>query len=315
MNVSEFQKRSGSPQPVYLLLTSQAYIRKLVYDHCVKQVPEAGRAFDWNVFDLEQDQPSDVISAARTLPWFSPRRWIYVKNAASGEKALLPYFERPSERTVLVLEVDKRPAGWPELPIVEPGERADLTGWLCRKAQNEGYEVEEGAIEALVEIVGEDLQLLVSELEKLLLYGLDSRKITIDSVRDAVSHARQYDVFALGEAIASGDARQALAILNALNESGMSTQLIISTLYANFRRLLVALELLDRGKRFPDIVRLLNLWSYKGRESAVRKYKESEVRNIIIRLHDADRTSKSTSIDMKAYLERLVIDTCRRISV
>ncbi len=315
MNVNDFQKRSGSPEPVYLLVTSQAYIRTLIYEHCARQVPEAGRAFDWNLFDLERDQVSDLVSAARTLPWFSPRRWIYVKNAASSDKTLLPYLQKPSERTVMVLEVEKCPAGWPDLPTIEPGERADLAGWLSRKAQSEGYAVEEGAVEALVEVVGEDLQLLVSELEKLLLYGLKDRRITVDSVRQAVSQARQYDVFALGEAIASGNAKRALSILNALFESGMSTQLMISTLYANFRRLLVALELLDRGKRFPDIVRQLNLWSYKNRESAVRKFKEKEVRGIILRLFEADRTSKSSSVDMKVYLERLVIDTCCRISV
>lgn len=315
MNVNEFQKRSGSPEPVYLLTTSQTYIRKLVYDFCLKQVPDAGRAFDWNVFDLEREETSEFINAARTLPWFSPRRWIYVKNATSAEKALLPYLQKPSERTVVVLEVERVPAAWPELPTIEPGERADLAGWLERKARGEGYDVEEGAIEELVDIVGEDLQLLVSELEKLLLYGMKDRTITIDSVRQAVSQARQYDVFALGDAIASGDTRQALNILNALTEGGMSTQLIISTLYANFRRLLVALELLDRGKRFPDIVRQLNLWSYKNKESSVRKFKKKEVRGMILRLFDADRTSKSTSVDMKAYLERLVIDTCCRISV
>ncbi len=81
MDFSEFQKTIQAPQPVYLLITDQDYLKKRVYECCLDQVPEEVRAFNWSVYDLDKDSVSELLNTARTLPWMASRRWIYVKNA------------------------------------------------------------------------------------------------------------------------------------------------------------------------------------------------------------------------------------------
>ncbi|RPI26958.1 MAG: DNA polymerase III subunit delta [Acidobacteria bacterium] len=316
MNIGEFQKASSNPDPVYLLIAGQAYFRRIVYEHCRNQVQESARAFDWSVFDLEQEPVNELVQVARTLPWMSARRWVYAKNVDRADsKLLLPYLQKPSERTVLVLEVEKPPAGWPPVTRIEPADQIDLMRWLSRKVSHEGYEAEPGALEALVEIVGEDLQLLESELEKQLLHCYEGKLITVDSVRDMALNGRQYGIFALTDAIAEGKAKEALKILAKLYENGMAAPLVLATLYSNFRRLLVALEMLNGRRPFAEVIRVTNIWSYKGRERHVRRLREDELRKILLQLYASDRACKTTGTDEKAHLERVVVDTCRRTSV
>ncbi len=316
MNISEFQKQSSNPDPVYLLVGGQPYVRRIVFEHCRNQVPESARAFDWSVFDLAEEPVNELVQIARTLPWIGPRRWVYVKNAQQADsKPLIAYLQKPSERTVLVLEVEKAPAAWPPLTRIEPAENFDVIRWLARRVDHERYQVEPGALEALVEIVGEDLQLLESELEKQLLHSYETRLITVDSVRSMALDGRQYGVFALSDAIAEGNTKDALKILAKLYEDGMTAPLVLATLYSTFRRLLVAVEMLNRRRPFQEVLRQTNIWSYKGRERQVRKYREEDLRHILLQLYASDRACKTTGTDEKIHLERVVVDTCRRSSV
>jgi DNA polymerase-3 subunit delta len=316
MNITEFQRSTSTPSPVYLLITDQDYLRRLVYEHCLRQVEEQARAFDWAVFDLAVEPVEELLMVARTLPWMGPRRWIYAKNAYKAEaERLLPYLKAPSARTVLVLEMPKPPSSWPAFPVIEAPGQIDLVHWLKRKAETEGYRAEPGALETLVEIVGDDLQTLDSELEKQFLHSLDEKRITEESVRQMALEGRRYNVFALSDAIAEGRTKEALRILGALYEDGMTAPLIIATLYSNFRRLLVAVELLSRKRPFQEVLRQLNIWSYRGRERQVRKYREATIRQILIQLHASDRACKTTGLDEKTHLERVIVDTCRKISL
>ncbi|MEJ2083058.1 MAG: hypothetical protein P8Y94_13020 [Acidobacteriota bacterium] len=107
MNYSEFVKSAENPEPVYLLMTDQAYLRDRVLQFCESRLDESARTFDWSVFDLAEEGVSgEVVSAqARTLPWMSRRRWIYVRHADAAPEGLKTYLESPSDRAVVVLEV------------------------------------------------------------------------------------------------------------------------------------------------------------------------------------------------------------------
>lgn len=311
MDFFQFQRSTQSPKPVYVLVTDQEYMKRQVRECCLAQVEEGARVFDWSVFDLKTDSPQELLDRARTLPWMQPRRWIYAKNAGAEAKACLPYLRKPSDRTVLVLEVKAFPSSWPRLPIIEMGREADTLRWVVERVKSEGYQIEPHAAQALVDLVGEDLHLLNSELEKQFLSQLENRRISLDSVMEMTFHAREYEIFGLIDAIASRQPAAAVRVLNRLYEAGMSGPHIVSMLYWNFRRLLVAREMLDRGVSFPKVLSDLRIWSYKGKEEEIKKYSRRSLVDLLIHLCQTDRLLKTTSTEIKAYLERLVVDTCR----
>ena len=318
MDFSEFQKTIQTPQPVYLLITDQAYLKKKVYECCLNQVAEEVRAFNWSVYDLAKDRGSDLdkhslselLNTARTLPWMASRRWIYVKNADVAGGKLKEYLQNPSPGTSLVLEAKRQSRTWSHLPTIELPVGTDPFRWVMSRAKREGYDLDARAGEALVELIGEDYQRLEAELEKLFLWDLEGRKITLDSVLRMSRQAREYDVFALVGAIADRASGRALRILDRLYESGMTAPQITSVLYWNFRRVLVAREMLERRRPFRSILTELKIWSYKDKEREIRKYSYEILTDILIRLRETDRLCKTTSTDPKLHLERVIIDTC-----
>lgn len=311
MDFPQFQKSTQSPGPVYLLVTDQEYLKRRVRDHCLAQVEESARIFDWALFDLKKDSPQELLDVARTLPWMAEQRWIYVKNGDAQAEALVPYLKNPSARTVVILEVKKPLSSWPRLPIIRMSDRLDAWRWVAEKAEREGYRMDARTAQALVDLVGENLQLLSAELEKQFLWRLESREITLDSVMEMTFHVREYDVFALIDAIASRRSAVALRVLNRLYDAGMSGPHVVSMLYWSFRRLLVAREMLDRGISFRSLISELKIWSYRDKEKEVRKYSRRAMADLLIRLCQTDRLLKTTGTDSKTHLERLVIDTCR----
>lgn len=316
MNFKEFQDSLQDPRPVYLLRTDQDYLKKKIFDLCRSQVDEGARGFDWNVFEAPGDSGSEIVSAALTLPWMSKRRWVYLRNAHQSDAELATYLKDPSSRTVLLLEAERLGKGWPSgLPQISLPQGASLKSWIQGRVQKEGYQIEPRAAEALLELVGEDLLLLESELEKQFLYRLESKRITLDSVLEMTLQARDYDIFSLIEAIASEQSSRSLEILNRLFESGSTAPAILSLLYWNFRRLRAAHEMLQQKVPFYQVLKQLKIWSYKGKESQVRSQSAQRLEAILILLRQADRLLKTTSADPRIHLERVVVDMARGGSV
>ncbi|MEE8583907.1 MAG: DNA polymerase III subunit delta [Acidobacteriota bacterium] len=311
MNFKEFQDSLQDPHPVYLLRTDQDYLKKKVFELCRSQVDEGARGFDWNVFEAPADSGAEIASAARTLPWLGKRRWVFVRNAHQGGEELAAYLKDPSSRTVLVLDAARSAKGWPsKLPRISMPQGASIKQWILGRVKKEGYQIDPRAADSLLELVGEDLLLLESELGKQFLYRMESKRITLDSVLEMTLQARQYDIFTLIEAIASEQACRALEILNRLFDSGSTAPAIISLLYWNFRRLRAAHEMLQARVPFYQVLRQLKIWSYKGKEGQVRRQSAQRLEGILILLRQADLLLKSTSADPRIHLERVIVDMC-----
>jgi len=315
MDYNEFVKSAQAPQPVYLLVTEQAFLKDKVLDFCLQQVTEAARPFDWSVHNLDEGNVQEVISRARTLPWMSPRRWVYVRNAHLGEELLKAYLEAPVDRTVVVLEVPKPPKSWPKLTTIElkVGDRAPA--WIEKKFRSEKIAVSQDAVGLLLELVGDDLLALESEIEKLISWVGDNGRVDTEDVLALVGEARQHTVFELSEALGLRQREKALNLLANLFDAGAEPISIVGLLYHNFKRLLVARERLNDGHKYFDLVRELNLWSFKSREREVRKFSPELLRDILLRLREADRLFKSSGADPRIHLERLIVDTCRTTSL
>jgi DNA polymerase-3 subunit delta len=322
LTFEEFKKLAQTPEPVYLFVTDQDYWKDQMIEFCEGQTEECSRAFDWAIFDMAKDRTVDLeervqslINTARTLPWMNTRRWIYVKNAQNAEKELDAYLENPAPQTVMVLETARKVRSWPRLATVEIPGGMDHAAWLTQTAKLEGFSIEPEAAETLVSLVGEELSRLETELEKQLLWCLDTKTITVDSVLGLAVEARGRDIFELISAMARRQSESALRILNRLFETGTSPQQVLAMLYWNFCRLLVANEMLARGEPFYNILRQLKIWSYKDRENEVRRYSRAFLSRVLLKLRESDRLFKSTYTDPKMHLERVIIDTCGKASV
>jgi DNA polymerase-3 subunit delta len=310
VDYSEFVKSTTDPQAVYLLKTDQAYLKDRVIEHCRSQIEESARTFDWSDHDLGSEGSEEVVSKARTLPWMSPRRWMYVRSGEKGDSQLASYLAEPSDRTVMVLECSRRAAGWPKkLPVISLEAGKGVRSWLAGKARKEGFALAPDAASLLIELVGDDLQQLEMELEKLILWEWESRKITVDSVLKLAVAGREHDVFDLIGALANQDRTRALHLLQSLFDSGVREPQLLSLLYWSFKRVLVLKERLNRRKNFLNSIKELKLWSFKGSEREIRSYSRERLVDLLLRLRESERLVKSSGTLGRIHLERVIIDT------
>ncbi len=312
MDFEEFHKHTADPGTVYQLSGRDVFLKDSVFQLARSQVSAEARSFDWGTYDLEQDSESDVVGEARTLPWMSPRRWIYVRNAHLARRELRAYLRSPAQRSVVILELARKPAGWPrKIPVIKSTESSNMAAWVEKRLRVQGFEIDSRATQTLIELVGEDRHLLSMELDKLLLHCAQTRRIDRSAVLALTRQSQEYDVFALISCLARSDARMALRVLNRLFDQGMTAPQILNLLYWSFRRLLVAKERLAAGQQFSGLLRDLKIWSYRGRQRELEATPRRRLAGMVLRVRQADRMCKSTGVDEQLILEQLVVDACR----
>ncbi len=211
----------------------------------------------------------------------------------------------------------------------------DAMRWLAGEAKRAGRQLELEAARSLADVLGADMLAIANEWEKLLLYtsgrgseagagaGLETSPgaaITLADVETMVLGAKQRSLYELTEAISRKDPARALALLNGLlNASDGGDDAAIGHLYMlarTFRQMLVIVEknvrdsravwsALWQGFRPPpfavdDIIRQARRYRNRG-----------ELMAAIRAVARADGELRSSPVDKKLVLERLVLELAR----
>ncbi len=160
------------------------------------------------------------------------------------------------------------------------------------------------------------MMMISNELEKLILYAGDKKRITLGDVETMVLAAKQRSLYELTDAISAKDRVRALEVLDAILSTGEGEEAAIGHLYMlakTFRQMLVILErnvrdqrmlwaALWQGFRVPpfaadDIIR------------QARRYKSKRELTRAIRLvAKADLALRSNPTSKRLVLEKLVFD-------
>jgi DNA polymerase-3 subunit delta len=131
-------------------------------------------------------------------------------------------------------------------------EDSDAVKWALQAAQAQDVKLEPDAARELVDSLGGDMLLLANELEKLMLYVGEKKKITLGDVETMVLAAKQRSLYELTEAISQHDRVKALQVLDAILSTGDGDEAAIGHLYMlarTFRQMLVISERNVRDSR------------------------------------------------------------------
>jgi len=336
-------------KPAYVFVGDEAFFRKRCRDAILEHLvaPDA-REFSVFEFDLADTSLSEVLDRARTPSLMAPFQVFFVRGVkalfgrgSNEEKiaAIEEYCKNPNPDALLVFVADhiSIPAdarrmemtdkdryqkvreemgpfcGIVELARVEEGEAVRWIGEYC--ATREVKMDSDGARE-LVDALGGDMMMVSNELEKLILYAGEKKRVTLGDVETMVLAAKQRSLYELTDAISARDRVRALAVLDALLSTGDGEEAAIGHLYMlakTFRQMLVILErnvrdqrmlwaALWQGFRVPpfaadDIIR------------QARRYKSKRDLTRAIRLvAKADLALRSNPPGKRLILEKLVMD-------
>jgi DNA polymerase-3 subunit delta len=342
--------RNGGPlRPGYVLLGDEAYL----YERCRRAavdvlVEPSMRDFALAEIDLAETSIFEALDRAQTPSLMAPFQVLFLRNLKTlygrGAKkdefaALDAYGRSPNPQALLIFVADhlhlpsdlrrmemqdkdryerirETLGDWCGMVELVRVEESDAMRWLVAEAERRGSTLEVDAARELADALGSDLMLMASELEKLVLYTGERRRITLGDVETMVLGAKQRSLYELTDAISAKDRPRALALLQGLlNASDGGEESAIGHLYMlarTFRQMLVILEknvrdsraiwqALWQGFRMPpfaaeDLIRQAR--RYKSRRELTRALR------LIAR---ADLELRSSPPDKRLVLERLVL--------
>ncbi|MDX1661877.1 MAG: hypothetical protein R3326_08810, partial [Gemmatimonadota bacterium] len=186
----------------------------------------------------------------------------------------------------------------------------DFARWLKGRAKADFDKTLEPEAAETLAAMGESLQPLYAELEKVALYVGDAERITSDDVEAICSGGTIGTVWEWCDAVGGGDTRRALALLEELVAAGESAYRLVPLLATHFCRLGVVVEL---GSRDPKAIMSAlpgrSWWSMaKGLATQARRHTPESVARSLDLLAEADHMLKSTGHAETFVLHRHLIE-------
>lgn len=187
---------------------------------------------------------------------------------------------------------------------------AELPTWIQRRAKQKGGAIDYQAAYALAACVGNDLRLLDSELEKLLLYTDGARPVIEEDVRLLVSQVREVSIFSLVDSMGQRETHHALRMLHRMLDDGVAGLYLLAMITRQFRLLLQVKELQQHGLGQPAIVQRLKLHPYVVSKvlQQARNFSLAQLDAAFDRLVEADWAIKTGRASEVLALDLLVVD-------
>ena len=279
--------------------------------------------FDKEIIYSEDKMISDILGHASSFPFGSEKKLIIVKEAEKlkDKKSLTDYASSPSEFTVLaffhngsITNLNSEPFKTLDVKgyLYEAKELKgkNLISWLINQAEEKGKILSEDNAQLLVDIVGENRDMLEVQLEKICIYLNDKKEITIEAVQQVSSELKQYNIFDLQNAIGLKDKAKSLSVSNNLLDNGAEPTFIITMLTRYFTALAKITEL--RSKNIPDkeAARIVGThpYFYPTYVKARTLFSDQKLVEVFRALLKADVSVKTTSADDKTIITILIAE-------
>jgi len=214
--------KTGQFKKIYLLCGEEVYLKKQYKDRFVKAMVPEGDTMNYTYFEGKNTNPREVIDLAETLPFFAERRLIVLENTGFFKHAspeLADYVKELPETTYLIFveeEIDKRGKLYKAVKekgrIVELARQDErtLARWILGMAKKEKKAMTESAARYFLGKVGNDMENIQKELEKLFCYTLHHTEVTVADIDVICTNQITNHIFDMVDAVANKEQKKAL---------------------------------------------------------------------------------------------------------
>lgn len=288
-------------KPVYWLEGEEEYfIDQIMHyaEHSILSESEAG--FNLTIFYGRDADWASVVNACRRYPMFAERQVVLLKEAQAMKDIdkLQTYIDKPLPSTILVVGYkNKKVDGRSKLAklLKEKGVLlqtkklydSDLPDWTLKLIKAKGYTIANKALLLLVDHIGNDLNRLSNEIDKLALNLEDRKNITEDDIEKYVGVSKEFNVFELQHALAARDLYKAMRIVQYFeaNPKAGPLQLIFPSFYNFFSKVLMVYAAPSNDEKAIAGAMGVNPYFVKDYIMAAQRYSRHSVEKIILLLH------------------------------
>lgn len=306
--------QAGKFAPVYFLQGEEPFFIDNILGHIERSaLDNSQKSFNQYVLYGKDTSFEQVITTARKFPMMGDRQVIIVKEAQEMKgwlkeedtEMLLKYMENPVPSTILAFgykykTLDKRKKlgkSIDKLAVTILSKKLydnQVAGWVKSYAQASKVNMTDGASMLLSENIGNNLERIANEIEKLLNNVGESRQIDEALVHKYVGISKEYNVFELQKMIGMGNQQKAMkiALFFADNPKNNPLILILFNLYSYFSKL--ALVLQANTSDDNQLARMIGVNPFFAKEyiAAARNYGIGRVIRNLEYIYQADLESK-----------------------
>jgi DNA polymerase-3 subunit delta len=288
-------------KPVYWLEGEEEYyIDKLVHYAEHEILSEADASFNLTVFYGKDADWTAVINACRRYPMFAERQVVLLKEAQQMRDLdkLEAYIDKPLISTVFVVAYkEKKVDGRSKLAKLLK-EKAELLStkkmydnqlpeWTSELIRGKGYGIQQKALLLLVDHIGNNLNRIDHEVDKLLVNLAGRDTITEDDIERYVGVSKEYNVFELQDAFAKKDKVKAIRIVQYFesNPKAAPIQLILPSLYNFFSKAYMIFGHQGMDEKSIAAAIGVNAYFVKDYLAAARNYNYEGIESALLLLH------------------------------
>lgn len=252
--------KDRSFKPAYLLYGEEEFLKNS-YKNRLREAVTGGDTMNYNYFEGKSIDVQEVIGLSDTMPFFAEKRLILIEDSGmfkggSNGEVMAAYLPQVPDTTCLLFvesEVDKRSKlykavkkyGYP----AELGRQDfnQLARWAAGILAKDGKKITGRTVELFLAKTGDDMENILSELDKLVSYTLGRDVITDRDVEDICTTQVTSKIFDMIAAISGRQTRKAMELYEDLLTLKEPPMRILFLIARQFNQILQVKELVGRG--------------------------------------------------------------------
>jgi DNA polymerase III subunit delta len=285
------------------------------------------------VLHAEDAGGAETVAACNALGLFGgDARLVIVEDVqewnAADAKAIAEYAKDPTPGTVLALvgeqikkdaPLAKASAKAGEVLVYDAPRKKDLPVWIAKQFEQLGVAADRDACRLLLDVVGDDAELLRGEIEKLATWA-DGEKVTEADVRALAAASAETSVFEVTDAWGRRDVGAVLSATESLLERSGSRELprLTGLLANHVGRVRACQALAAEGVRPRDAASRLKLHPFAAEKAFAHaaNFAPDELAAATVRLAELDHALKGGSrLSPELEFERALVEPTPRADV
>lgn len=183
----------------------------------------------------------------------------------------------------------------------------DLPDFVIKEFSEKGYKIDYKTASYFVQYAGSNVDILISEINKMIMYKDDDKTIRIEDINEITSKKINDNIFDLSNAIMDKNFKKMYECYNDLKLLKEEPIKIISMLANQFTLVYQCKLLRKDGKNQSEIQTILKVHPYRIKLALENDYKIDNVKEILKKLHNLDYEIKSGKIDKTTALDNFLL--------
>lgn len=310
---------------MYLIFGNESYLCRS-FRTKLRQALIGEDTMNYHYYEGKGIDLNEVRDMAETMPFFAERRVIWIEDSGlfkSTADEWVKFLETVPETACIVFmesEVDKRSKMYKK--VASLGYAAELNHqteeqlkkWILTILKQNNMGITYDAMDTLLSMVGDDMENIKNELEKLICYCMGKQGITKEDVEQLCIRQIESQIFQMIEMVALGKEKEALNLyydLLALKEPSMRILFLVAR---QMNQLLSVKIMAADGQNRDKIGAILKIKPFIAGKlmKQAKRFTEEQLRQYVELCVESEEAVKTGKISDKIAVEVVIVSIARR---